>query len=170
MIFIVSFSRGKVNIQKLILLICLIIIKIIYINSLEINSIYPHCLLLSNKNLLIVHKTGINIYDSLENSLFDYNFANNGVLSSNVQGASISIFQETESAQSYIFILAKNILYIIPTLEGSFLVTEDLSQYLLDLLGYTFYYYTFLFYKLDNSVYYFLLFILVMKVLTMELF
>ena len=155
MVFIFRFSNDKINIQKLFLLFCLIIIKIIYINTLELNSNYPHCLILSNKNLLIVHKSGINIYDSLENSIFDYTFDSNYALSNNVQGASISIFQETESTQSYVFILANNILYIFPCVEDSTIVIKDLSQYLLNLSGYTFYYYTFLFYKLDNSVYYF---------------
>ena len=155
MALIFIFSKGKVNIRKLILLICLIILKNIYINSLEINSVYPHCLLLPNRNLLIVHKTGIYIYDSsLENILLNYQFEDNNILSSDVEGATISIFQETESTESYIFILAKNILYII-SLTKMFVLSKDLNQYLLSLSDYTFYYYTFLLYKIDNSDYYF---------------
>ena len=119
----------------------MIILKNIYINSLEINSVYPHCLLLSNKNLLIVHKTGIYIYDSsLENILLYYEFEDNNILSSDVEGATISIFQEIESTESYIFILAKNILYIISSLQNSFVLNQDLNQYLLSLSDYTLYY------------------------------
>ena len=146
----------KVSIQKFILLICLIILKNTYINTLEINSVYPHCLLLSNKNLLIVHKTGIYIYDSsLENIIFNYYFEDNNIISSDTIGASISIFQETQSTESYVFILAKNILYIISSLQNSFVLNQDLNQYLLSLSDYTLYYYTFLLYKIDNSDFYF---------------
>ena len=156
MVFIFNYSNGKVNIQKLIFLGLLIIFENIYINSLEISSVYPHCLILSNKNLLIVHKTGFSIYDSsLEDSIFDYAFENDDILSNSVEGATISIFQETESTKSYTFVLAKNILYIIPSLENVSIVRKDLNQYLLDLTGFTFYYYTFLFYKYDNEKYYF---------------
>ena len=131
----------KVSIQKFILLICLIILKNTYINTLEINSVYPHCLLLSNKNLLIVHKTGIYIYDSsLENIIFNYYFEDNNIISSDTIGASISIFQETQSTESYVFILAKNILYIISSLQNSFVLNQDLNQYLLSLSDYTLYY------------------------------
>ena len=153
MVFIFKFSK----IRSLILLSCLIILKIIYINSLEINSKYPHCLVLSNKNILIVHETGISMYDSsLENNIYDYNFESNDILTSDVLGATISIFQETESTVSYVFILAKNILYIIPTVEDELTFQEDLNNYLIDLTtSYNYYYYTFLFYKLDNSDYYF---------------
>ena len=141
MIFIFNFSMGKVSIQKFILLICLIILKNTYINTLEINSVYPHCLLLSNKNQLIVHKTGIYIYDSsLENIIFNYYFEDNNILSSDTTGASISIFQETQSTESYVFILAKNILYIISSLQNSFVLNQDLNQYLLSLSDYTLYY------------------------------
>ena len=130
MVFI-KFSKGKINIKKFMLLICLIIIKIIYTNTLEISSIYPHCLVLSNKNLLIVHQTGINIYDSsLGNSLFDYSFDDNDKLSSDVEGTTISIFQETESEESYAFILAKNIIYIFSSLQNKIIFKKDLSQYL----------------------------------------
>ena len=141
MIFIFNFSMGKVSIHKFILLICLIILKNTYINTLEINSVYPHCLLLSNKNQLIVHKTGIYIYDSsLENIIFNYYFEDNNILSSDTTGASISIFQETQSTESYVFILAKNILYIISSLQNSFVLNQDLNQYLLSLSDYTLYY------------------------------
>ena len=141
MIFIFNFSMGKVSIQKFILLICLIILKNTYINTLEINSVYPHCLLLSNKNQLIVHKTGIYIYDSsLENIIFIYYFEDNNIISSDTIGASISIFQETQSTESYVFILAKNILYIISSLQNSFVLNQDLNQYLLSLSDYTLYY------------------------------
>ena len=156
MVLIFNCSKGKADIKKLILLGFLVMLKNIYVNTLEITSIYPHCLILSNNNLLIVHKTGFSIYDSsLEDSIFDYPFEDNDILSNSVEGATISIFQEIESTDSYTFILAKNIIYIISSLQNSIIVREDLNQYLLDLTGFTFYYYTFLFYKYDNTKYYF---------------
>lgn len=171
MVFIFNYSNGKVNIQKLILFGFFIIFKNTYVNSLEISSIYPHCLILSNKNLLIVHKTGFSIYDSsLEDSIFDYSFENDDILSNSVEGASISIFQETETTESYIFVLAKNILYIIPSLENILIVKKISINIYWNLLGIYFITTLFSFINMIIQNIIFLLFILVMKFMKMELF
>ena len=63
--------------------------------SLIENSEYPHSLILSNGNLLIVHKTGINLYNpSVTNSLRQYNFTEESIISTERENSITSLFQE----------------------------------------------------------------------------
>ena len=125
--------------------------------SLIENSEYPHSLILSNGNLLIVHKTGINLYNpSVTNTLKQYNFTEENIISTEKENSVTCLFQEEETGNNYIFILAKNILYIFSqNLEnklisnlGEYLITEPNSHECTT-------YYNFLFYKFKDEYYYF---------------
>ena len=125
--------------------------------SLIENSEYPYSLILSNGNLLIVHKTGINLYNpSVTNSLRQYNFTEESIISTERENSITYLFQEEETSNNYIFILAKNILYIFsPNLEnklisnlGEYLISDPNSHECTT-------YYNFLFYKFKDEYYYF---------------
>ena len=125
--------------------------------SLIENTEYPHSLVLLNGNLLIVHKIGINLYNpSVTDSLIQYNFADENIISTDRENSITSLFQEEETSNNYVFILAKNILYIFtPDLEnklisnlGEYLISEPNSHECTI-------YYNFLFYKFKDEYYYF---------------
>ena len=125
--------------------------------SLIENSEYPHSLVLSNGNLLIMHKNGINLYNpSVTNLLKQYNFTEEYIIDTDRENSITSIFQEEETNNNYILIIAKNILYIF---------TQDLENILMSNLGEYLIsdpnshecttYYNFLFYKFKDEYYYF---------------
>ena len=125
--------------------------------SLIENSEYPHSLVLSNGNLLIMHKNGINLYNpSVTYILKQYNFTEEYIIDTDRENSITSIFQEEETNNNYILIIAKNILYIF---------TQDLENILMSNLGEYLIsdpnshectiYYNFLFYKFKDEYYYF---------------
>ena len=144
--------------NKNIILILFIVMILFYdIILLEINSNYPHSLVLSNGNLIIVHEYGINLYNpSFTILIGQYNFTEENKITCEEETSATSIFQEEETENNYVFILAKNILYIF-TPELVYKLSSDMSSYLIsDLIGFEcLIYYNFLFYKYQEQYYYF---------------
>ena len=155
-----QFFQTNIKNRIIILLIYIYLFLIVENNDnilLEIDSRYPHSLVLSNGNLVIVHEYGINLYDPLlTNMIRQYNFTEENTITSQRECASISIFQEEETENKYIFILAKNILYIFsPELE--YKLSSDMTSYLISNLNYheCSINYVFLFYQFKEPNYYF---------------
>ena len=110
-----QFFQTNIKNRIIILLIYIYLFLIVENNDnilLEIDSRYPHSLVLSNGNLVIVHEYGINLYDPLlTNMIRQYNFTEENTITSQRECASISIFQEEET-EIYFYFSKKYIIYI----------------------------------------------------------
>ena len=101
-------------------------IIIFYINFFPINSsisfIYPSAISLSNGNILIIHKIGIDIYDSTVSNLIKniYIFTNEEQIK-DVENLSKVILKESES---YIFCIISDKIFIFDN-EGNLLYKSD---------------------------------------------
>ena len=128
------YLNKRININKILQIFLIIINFINYaqdVESFTFESKYRHSLVLENGNLLIVHKTGINLYNRLLSSLIgQYNFSDNLTEKSSI---GTNFFQEEETDNKYVFILAKNILYIFSPDNLEFIFSSDLSEDLLNL-------------------------------------
>ena len=122
-----------IYIKSLILLIFLNLIDYSHCNeniTLIIKSKFVHSYVLDNGNILIIHETGVNLYNSLMTNLVgQYNFTEQNKITE-VFCPTTNFFQEEETDNKYVFIIAKNILYIFSPDNLSLKINYDLNEYL----------------------------------------
>ena len=98
--------------------------------TLIIKSKFVHSYVLDNGNILIIHETGVNLYNSLMTNLVgQYNFTEQNKITE-VFCPTTNFFQEEETDNKYVFIIAKNIIYIFSPDNLSLKINYDLNEYL----------------------------------------
>ena len=120
----------------------------------EINLDYTHSLSLINGNVFIIHKNGIRVYDyNFSIILYEYNFGGTPIISSDNDSIFTSIIQCYDNEQYVIATIGDNI-YVFSS-KGQYLKHESIN--LFSDFPINAYYYSFLYYKYLNNIYYFIL-------------
>ena len=119
---------------------------------------YTHALSLINGNIFIIHKNGVMVYNyNCTIILYDYDFNGETLILSEKENNLTSLIQCSDSVKQYVIVNIYNKIYIFSS-RGEYLFRLDntfFSDYSFDNLIY--FSYSFLFYKYDNSNYYFIL-------------
>ena len=145
--------------NKLFFFISINIISVIFNDNYlekELNLDYTHSLSLINGNVFIIHKNGVRVYDyNFSITLYEYNFGGNPIISSENDNIFTSIIQCNDYDQ-YVIAIIKDNIYIFSS-KGQYLFHKSINLFSDFLINDYYNYYSFLYYKHLNNVYYFIL-------------
>ena len=125
------------------------------VNNLDLN--YTHTLSLSNGNIFIIHKNGVNVYNyNFTIKLYDFDFGGNLLIPSETDNDLTSIIQSKDDINKYVIAIINNIIYVF-TSKGQYYFHFShtlLSDFSTNVL---YKYYSFLYYKYNDNTYYYIL-------------
>lgn len=126
----------------------------------ELNIDYTHALSLLNGNFFIIHQKGVRVYNyNFTSLLYDYYFNGETLIPSEEINNSTTIIQCPNGGQ-YVLVLIYEDIYIFSS-RGQYLFrvqnTQLFSDFSKDVLYYQYRVFSFLYYKYDGNIYYFII-------------
>ena len=117
---------------------------------------YSHALSLINGNVFIIHKNGVIVYNyNFTSILYNYDFGGNPLISSETDNNFTSLIQCYDDNNKYVLALINDKIYIFSS-RGQYLFHTShtlFSNFTTDVF---YHYYSFLYYKYEGSIYYFI--------------
>ena len=129
--------------------------EVLYERSLDLENTHSLCML--NGNIFILHKNGVLVYNyNFTIILHSYDFEGNTLIASELDNNFTSLIQCNDNNKNYIFALINNKIYVFSS-KGLFLFKiNNVNLFSNFSTNVEIQYYSFLYYKYEDSIYYFI--------------